>query len=51
MFLSHTKSLMEEKKEELEDCILVLSDIMKVMFERESVSLNKAHNIQYVVRQ
>ncbi|XP_052098499.1 dedicator of cytokinesis protein 1-like isoform X2 [Mytilus californianus] len=35
MILSHTKSLMEEKKEELEDCILVLSDIMDVMYSKD----------------
>ena len=39
MILSHTKSLMEDKKEELEDCILVLSDVLDVMYTRDYVSL------------
>lgn len=35
MILSHTKSLMEDKKEELEDCILVLSDVLDVMYTKD----------------
>ena len=38
MILSHTKSLMEDKKEELEDCILVLSDVLDVMYTKDYVS-------------
>lgn len=48
MILSHTKSLMDEKKEELEDCIVVLSDIMDVMYKKDSGSHEE--DIEEIIR-
>ena len=39
---------MEEKKEELEDCILVLSDILDVMYNKELVSYQKLSQKEFL---